>query len=613
MVTRLEGSNTGAVAAPSASAAPDASSSADGRQAALQRTLQGMIGQQVQASVISRYNDGSALVRVQDNTMRMVLPANIEAGTQVPLTVIAAEPRPTFELNNAAGNPSALVYTENLPAGEGDLVYTNLPSQDALPGGGRPGQPGTADPSGAAAYAAEAALAGEEGAAGGTAGALAGAAGGAEDAAGTGAAGPGGANGAAGADGAEGAAGGAAGPGGSGTAANGSGIAGGAAGAGGAAAAAGAGGPGGFGAAFGAGGAGDAAGANGAAGRGGLAGGAAGADGAAGAGAPGLAGGAGDLAGLGSPGSAAGNAAALAAGLAAGANPASAAAAAANAAAAAANAEAANPAALSAALQASGQSAGAKAQSLAAQLLEKAPLTPASDLPDLAPSSPSANLSSAARVLTSMLSAAQGAAASLVGKTALFSGTPDTGQLAQRLSDTIAQSGLFYESHVAQWAKGDRSLPDLMREPQMQQLQLLQRQADGGTAARSGPDLSAAQMINQQLNAQEQARVQWNGQAWPGQPMQWEIRREQREGGQGGDPDAPKEQVWRSGVRFRFPILGQLSATVTLVGEQVHIQMQADSEQAVTTLRAYAGQLEQAMNAAGAPLASLTISEADDD
>ncbi len=61
-------------------------------------------------------------------------------------------------------------------------------------------------------------------------------------------------------------------------------------------------------------------------------------------------------------------------------------------------------------------------------------------------------------------------------------------------------------------------------------------------------------------------------------------------------------------MRFRFAMLGEVSATVTLVGDQVHLQMQTDTHDAATTLRAYAGQLEQAMEAAGAPLSSLTIS-----
>jgi hypothetical protein len=256
-----------------------------------------------------------------------------------------------------------------------------------------------------------------------------------------------------------------------------------------------------------------------------------------------------------------------------------------------------------------------KPQSLAATLLGKAPLTPASELPELSANTPQPTLSSAARVLTTILSTAQAGQAAqlaLIGKTALFgNAAPDTADLAQKLQDSISKSGLFYESHVAEWVKGERPLAELMREPQMQRL----LQQGGETAARapaSGPDLSAAQMVNQQLHTQEQHRVMWNGQAWPGQEMQWEVRRDQREGGRGGgDAEGEPEPVWRSGVRFRLPLLGAVSAAVTLIGEQVHIQVQTDSDSSASTLRAWSGQLESAMAAAGAQLSSLTISQED--
>ncbi|MQA20836.1 flagellar hook-length control protein FliK, partial [Rugamonas rivuli] len=258
--------------------------------------------------------------------------------------------------------------------------------------------------------------------------------------------------------------------------------------------------------------------------------------------------------------------------------------------------------------------AAVKPQSLAATLLGKAPLTPANELPDLDPSTPQATLSNTARVLTTVLNTAQGGNAqqlALIGKSALFgNAAPAAEQLAQKLQDTISQSGLFYESHVTEWAKGERPLTELMREPQMQRM--LQSGETAARAAASGPDLSAAQLINQQLHTHEQGRVQWNGEAWPGQPMQWEIRREQREGrkneGQDGGDGEP-EQIWRSGVRFRFPMLGAVSAAVTLIGGQVHIQVQADDGDTADTLRAYASRLEQAMEAAGAPLSSLTIAQ----
>ncbi len=128
-----------------------------------------------------------------------------------------------------------------------------------------------------------------------------------------------------------------------------------------------------------------------------------------------------------------------------------------------------------------------------ASLLGKAPLTPANELPDLDPTTPQATLSSTARVLTSVLSTAQNGLAAplaLIGKSALFgNAAPSTEQLAQKLHDTISQSGLFYESHVTEWVKGERTLPDLMREPQMQRM--LQSGETAARAGASGPDLTS--------------------------------------------------------------------------------------------------------------------------
>jgi hypothetical protein len=530
----------------------------DGRQAEFQRALQGLVGQSVTAEVLSKFSDGSFLVKVADSAVRMMLPPGAQVGAEVPMTVLSAQPRPTFQIGNGSpGGSSTLVYSENAGADGADGLYSpTLPSQDApaaLPNGGRPPGATPGQAAGANAAPAEGAAAGADAAA--DAEALPGPSKPGTTPAATG-----------------------------GTAAPPQAPAGGAA-------AAAAGQP----AATGK--AGDAAGTAGAA-----------ADAAAGAVAAEAdsADGAVTVA-AGRPAATAGAAAASpAAGTAAGA------------------ANAAGPAGAAAAAQAAGAAGAAipadavKPQSLAATLLGKAPLTPANELPDLDPNTPQATLSNTARVLTSVLSTAQTGLASplaLIGKTALFgNAAPSTEQLAQRLHDTISQSGLFYESHVTEWVKGERTLPDLMREPQMQRM--LQSGESAARAAASGPDLTSAQLINQQLHTQEQGRVQWNGQAWPGQPMQWDIRREQRDGrkddGKGG-ADGEPEQIWRSGVKFRFPMLGAVSAAVTLVGGQVHIQVQADSGDTADTLRAYASRLEQAMEAAGAPLSSLTIAQGERD
>lgn len=255
------------------------------------------------------------------------------------------------------------------------------------------------------------------------------------------------------------------------------------------------------------------------------------------------------------------------------------------------------------AASAQGAQAGTRAGGAQAALLGRAPLTPANLLPSLSADTPAPELSSTARAISTVLSQAEsvpGAPLSLVGKTSLMA-TPgtDPSQVAQNLRDAVGSSGLFYESHVAEWADGKRPLASLLLEPQMQKT--LQ-----GEVMKNGTDLATAQLINLQLHTHEQARVQWQGEAWPGQKMQWDITKDGPEGGHhpGQDEDAT---AWRSSVRFQFPLLGDLSAQVVLQGGKVQIQMQAGSDASAETLRQHAARLEASMEAAGWPLSSLTI------
>ncbi|MFC0166593.1 flagellar hook-length control protein FliK [Pseudoduganella danionis] len=254
--------------------------------------------------------------------------------------------------------------------------------------------------------------------------------------------------------------------------------------------------------------------------------------------------------------------------------------------------------------QASSQTS--RAQHSAASLLGKAPLTALADLPALDAGTSQPELSPAARILGKLLNQPAAASAEpLQGKTPLFNRTEaHPAQLAQTLQNSIEDSGLFYESHLAAWSRGERTLEQLQREPQMQQLQ---RPDTAGQ-----PDRSSAQQINQQLLSHEQGRVQWQGEAWPGTPMHWQIQRDSEHGSDGrGGSDAAPAPVWRSQLRLRFAALGELSVAITMVGQQVHLQLQTDQASSTNTLRTQAGTLEQAMSAAGINLASLQIEQGD--
>jgi len=230
----------------------------------------------------------------------------------------------------------------------------------------------------------------------------------------------------------------------------------------------------------------------------------------------------------------------------------------------------------------------ANAAALAAGIAAAATPLPSSD-------AHAADLSSAARLLGQILKSAAGAPlASLQGTAPLApQGAPDPAQLASQLQQAVARSGLFYESHLAQWADGQRPLAELMAEPQAQK-------APGTPAT----DPATAQLINQQLATQESGQLVWQGRLGPDQPLRWEVRREEDDAsGRERDADAPG---WQSSLRLRFPLLGEVEASVSLRSTQLHVELLAAPD-AAGQLRAGAPRLQDALAAAGNELAALRI------
>lgn len=217
------------------------------------------------------------------------------------------------------------------------------------------------------------------------------------------------------------------------------------------------------------------------------------------------------------------------------------------------------------------------------------------------------SLSTTGQLIDHLLHTAQqnGAPAMVLGKTALVaSPAMSTAQIAINLRDTLSFSGLFYEAHVREWANGNRSLPELMREPQAQTGHALQ--ADPATAL-PRPDANntvLTQLINQQLNTLEQQRVLWRGEAWPGQAMEWEVGEDTPEGSRRDMPPS-----WHSEVHFELPTLGAVAATIRLTGEHLQVQIHATTEASAASLRAHGAQLSAALDAAGIPLDSLIVKQ----
>ncbi|MCM1129984.1 MAG: flagellar hook-length control protein FliK [Oxalobacter formigenes] len=243
--------------------------------------------------------------------------------------------------------------------------------------------------------------------------------------------------------------------------------------------------------------------------------------------------------------------------------------------------------------------------------------------------------------------------------------------LEAALTNLFDTSGLFYESHLAQWVAGERPQEALMAEPQarmqppapeaeqaqgqakagdgktagsgaarppqaaalapeaqMDRLERLQEKSwvqslvdkaasrlSGGTTLTqqetrpaSVVDAHAAQMIRMQLDTLEQRKVVWQGEFWPGQKLEWEVEdKTPRKQHKANSPAV--EKSWQSVLRVNLPLLGPVTATMRLAGETVHVQIGAGSEDAMSLLRQFGPDLASALEDAGARLDFFTVND----
>ncbi|GAB5604704.1 flagellar hook-length control protein FliK [Sideroxyarcus sp. TK5] len=201
---------------------------------------------------------------------------------------------------------------------------------------------------------------------------------------------------------------------------------------------------------------------------------------------------------------------------------------------------------------------------------------------------------------------------------------PDTSQLAGRLHQSLSHSGLFYESHQAQWIAGTRSTPQLMLEPHNQlrpdtaqiaakQPALLPPESRSimvpatPTALQAGaepnPRMPAIPehlqpLVQQQLQALENKQVVWIGQAWQGQDMRWEVREEDARSGNNGEDG----KQWVTELHLDLPRLGGVTARLSMNGNAVSLKFEVTDDRTARTMEAATEQLVTSLAAHGVPV-----------
>jgi hypothetical protein len=200
----------------------------------------------------------------------------------------------------------------------------------------------------------------------------------------------------------------------------------------------------------------------------------------------------------------------------------------------------------------------------------------------------------------------------------------DSVKVSGELAQTLSGSGLFYESHQAEWVTGLRTLAQVMQEPQARGA----KQAPAGSpsapvavvltdaanlqavvsAVRQGDAQPIAPhtlpLVQQQLVALDTATVFLQVEIWPKQLMQWAVEERRT----GNDAEADSQQDWHTQLRLQLPRLGEVNARLSVGAEKISIRLDTDRASSATVLQENRASLLEALAAAGLSSVGIAIS-----
>jgi len=326
------------------------------------------------------------------------------------------------------------------------------------------------------------------------------------------------------------------------------------------------------------------------------------------------------------------------------------------------------------------------------------------DKPDARlPATTGVTLSAVARAISVILDPQMGPALKVRSAEPLWpqSRPPVALLLTARLSQTVVYSGLFYESHLQQFAAGLRPLAQLVREPQAglaaeldsrplpieltdSAAPLAAARPTAGTAVNALPAVpgagptaapfaavpaagasavsgetlplavvydrdgkpekslpplrdmaaqvadskapfpgpagdkdsssavtvaihpDAVGLVRQQLELLAVPVFRWVGEAWPGTPMEWDLKQEPAEDTGAPEGEAP-QAAWTTNLTLTLPTLKGVQARLTLVGDTVLVQVTCDENATLAALDEARSSLAGRFDALGLQLTTLQV------
>lgn len=175
--------------------------------------------------------------------------------------------------------------------------------------------------------------------------------------------------------------------------------------------------------------------------------------------------------------------------------------------------------------------------------------------------------------------------------------------LPARLAQTVRESGLFYEAHLARWVRGNYPFEALRNEPQARLGQA--GQGPSGLVELKGMPEEAARLAGQQLHMLEGGPFLWQGLVWAGQGMDWLVQ--ERHGEQGEPGAEAHNEHWHTELRLDLPRMGLIQARLSLQGRDVDLQLRVREPRVMATLQEALPALQQGLEAAGLRAVNLSV------
>ncbi|SEF92441.1 flagellar hook-length control protein FliK [Nitrosomonas ureae] len=200
----------------------------------------------------------------------------------------------------------------------------------------------------------------------------------------------------------------------------------------------------------------------------------------------------------------------------------------------------------------------------------------------------------------------------LTSSSPILNGIPiNSTELPSLLQKTIIQSGLFYESHQAQWINGENTLENLQQEPQGKLLLAMSELSMTKTAISSSPNpevpahAQTMSLVQQQLNTLETGHLFWQGEVWHGQLMEWDICEQSKDKSKSGESDHAVQ--WHTQLHLSLPQLGDITATILINAQGINIKIETSQVDATDLLKSNQSLLTTDMQSAGLTIQKVEV------